>query len=243
MTNSEIRKHPDAGFINLTTVLVVIVVVIGIAAAATDGFSGSMTKVSRLLNLLSGTDVYSKAASISQGIGMKQAEGYDISLIDLTTQAPASSTRVALYDPIDGAISKPNMQAKLFVERPASVAEDDWGNWLLFGNTTTGEGTMQVADVGTTAAEWVIIVPGLQRSYCQAINKELLQFDEDDAPPQHTAISSSSLYSALAETDKVSSLSGTLTAVTPANVLDGKTRACLATTDNDYFFYSVVAAR
>jgi hypothetical protein len=237
------NAHPQAGFGWVGVVVVVLIIVISIGAYFFSSSESGFTRINDYMGRLNANSIYSKAGTIAQGISLLNAQGWDIDSINLIDTAAASTSRISLFDPLNGATSMPNTADSLLIERPSSIAATDWGRWAMYGDISTGAGTFLVPGVASTAAEWAILLPGIKNQACRATNADLWGSSQDAAIPVASSVSSTSVYASMQTTNRVAGTTIDLSSASPANSFDGQTGGCGQTSDGVNFIYLVVSAQ
>ncbi|WP_193189013.1 hypothetical protein [Nisaea sediminum] len=242
MTDQSIH-HRDAGFGPFGVLLIVLVIVIALGAIFGSQVAGVPARIASYLGLLNANAIFGTGASIGQGINVMGAQGWDISQINLVDDVSSDSSRVSLFDPINGAITEPALSKTYFIDRPSGISADNWGRFYLVGNTTSGAGSFTVPDLASSNADWAIVLPGVKDDYCQGINEALLSYDADAAIPIASSISSTSLYAGLSTAQKVTSTAFSLASTTPSDAFSGAYQGCFQSSDGVNAYFLVVSPR
>lgn len=146
-------------------ILLAVVLMAAIAAALSSGSSTSSAVTTKESQRIVASSLISQGTNIKGDLDLAKSDGYTTFRL-LTTHADCPGSAFCLYNTTNGYGAIPQVQEAVGSSDAAWV----WGNVrILFGG----------ADLGTSAADEVIVVYGVNRAICEQINS-ILNGDKPD---------------------------------------------------------------
>jgi len=195
------KLNKQAGFA-IGPVLVVVALIAIIGAAFTASNRGTSSNTSNESAKANAGLIAQQAASLKSGFERYVSDGVDITTIELTT-TPSAGGKTALFDPVKG-----------YAVAQQPPRQGSTGAWSIASYALPG--------VGTTTADLVLSLNGINKLTCSRLNNALANAD---------ASLDASTYGSLA-TNTVTAGAGTVNA-------SGAMEGCVAS-GTDYVFYTVV---
>lgn len=199
----------------LSVILLAVVLLAALGVAVAIGSRSGPTNISsQKAKILAATLLHQAQAYRDADLAMMQAKGMPYFNPDLTTSGFYSMT-----DPAQGYTEPQQPPTDAYVSAASAT-------WILKKDTSNGNATVTLMNVGTTAADYTIATVNLKIGVCQQLNQLL---GGSTTIPVET-VGTSTAWSTAAT---VMDLSGEA-------AVNGKTAQCVQTMDGQYVFYSTL---